>query len=469
MSKYSELPPPGVSPVAQLMRRRATAPIESFLHVESASGILLLVAAVVALAWANSPWAEGYAHFWHAKIAFTLGPVHFDKTLHFIVNDGLMTIFFFVVGLEIKREIVEGELSELRRASLPIAAAIGGMIVPAGIYLIFNTGTPTQDGWGVPMATDIAFAVGVLTLLGPRVPAALRILLLALAIIDDIGAILVIAIAYTSDLKLDGLILIGAAFAIIALLKRSGVRPATSYIPAGVILWIGCYRLGVHPTIGGVMLGLITPNTSWFGKEGFIVEAREAIDEFQVASLKDHPSDHELMAPLNRIADARREALSPVVRLQSSLHPWVAFLIMPIFAVANAGVNLSGIDFASPSANVVALGVFLGLVIGKPLGIVAVSWLAVKTGISSLPRGVGFRGVFIVGATAGIGFTMAIFIAELAFNDPAVLGVSKLAVLAASGIAAVVGLGAGWLLLPRELPEDIRHVTVAEAERSTEF
>ena len=464
--KHTEAPP-GAWVAAQRLRVTVMAPIERFLHVQTASGILLLVAAVVALTWANSPWADTYHQFWHSHVSITIPMLTFDRSLHFWVNDILMTIFFFVVGLEIKREIAEGELSELRRASLPIAAAIGGMVVPAGIYLAFNAGSDVQNGWGVPMATDIAFAVGVLTLLGGRVSAALRILLLALAIIDDIGAILVIAFFYTSQLNLDGLIWVALGGSFIFLFKRSGVRPAYNYLPWGALMWAGTYRLGVHPTIAGVMVGLVTPATSWFGREGFLHEARSALKEFNRRI--DVHDEHDLLEPLDRIATARREAISPVVRLQTLLHPWVAYVIMPVFALANAGVTLKGLDFTSPTAFSVMMGVGLGLVVGKPLGIVLISWLAVKSGLSSLPKGVGYGGLFIVGATGGIGFTMAIFIGELAFAGSPSLQVAKLAVLIASATAAAVGLVAGNLILPKELPEDVASVTVAEAEKSTEF
>ncbi len=459
--------PPEAWPVAQRLRVGVMAPIERFLHVEAASGILLLLSAVAALAWANSPWRESYQHVWHAHLAITTPLFTFDQSLHFWVNDVLMTIFFFVVGLEIRREIADGELSELKRASLPIAAAVGGMVVPAGIYLAFNASNEARGGWGVPMATDIAFAVGILSLLGKRVPAALRILLLALAIIDDIGAILVIAVFYSSQFDVTGLYWVAGGLTGVVVMQRSGFRLAAGYIPVGAALWYGTWKVGVHPTIAGVALGLMTPSRSWFGKEGFSRAVRGALSDLEAN--RDSTDEHELLEPLDRIAVARREALSPVVRLQTLLHPWVAYFIMPVFALANAGVTVAGLDFSAPTAVPVTAGVVVGLVIGKPLGVVGASYLACRLGVAALPRGVGFGGVLVVGAAAGIGFTMAIFIAELAFVGSQSLAISKLAVLVASAVAGVGSLVLGALVLPKVLPHDVSSVSAAQAEASTDL
>lgn len=463
-------PPPEAWSGAQRFRARVRAPIEAFLHIQAASGLLLLAMAVIALIWANSPWHHSYHHLFHeTEIGFAFGDLAFKRPIHFWINDGLMAIFFFVVGLEIKREMMEGELSELKRASLPIAAAIGGMVVPALLYYSMNPSGEAAAGWGVPMATDIAFAVGILSLLGPRVPAALRILLLALAIIDDIGAILVIAIFYTNELHYDGLAFVGAGSVVVLLMQRVGIRLATLYVVPALVIWGGMYRLGVHPTIAGVMLGLATPHKSWFGKEGFLAEVQYALDDFQNKMGRSDSDEHELMHPLNRMEVARREAFSPLARLQMGLHGYVAYLIMPVFALANAGVHVGGMNTSDAQAMNVGMGVALGLVIGKPLGILGASFIAVKLGLSSLPRGVGFKGVFIVGCVGGIGFTMAIFIAELAFPGSSFLGVGKLAILIGSALIAVVGLLAGRVMLPKELPDDIADIGVHEAERSTEF
>ena len=288
--------------------------------------MVLLAAAVVALVWANSPWAESYERFWHTAVTFGIGPFTSSQSLHFWINDGLMTVFFFVVGLEIRREIYEGELSDRKRAALPVAAALGGMIAPALIYLAFNAGDPElRGGWGVPVATDIAFAVGVLALLGRRVPPALRVLLLALAIIDDIGAILVIAVFYSSGVSVLGLAIAVAGILGILLFQRLGIRRASFYVLPGAIIWLGALRAGVHPTIAGVVIGLLTPVRSWFGKQGFLAAAGEAIDDFRHGVNGQGRGEENLLAPLRRLKEAHREALPPVVRIQAELHPWVAF------------------------------------------------------------------------------------------------------------------------------------------------
>ncbi len=467
MGSPSVAPPPETWAPARQAAMALVRPIERFLSIQAASGIILMVAAVVAMVWANSPWKESYHHLWHTPIVLGAGDLVFRQTLHFWINDGLMVIFFFVVGLEIRREMYQGELSELKRAALPVAAAIGGMVVPAALYLAFNYGTPTQRGWGVPMATDIAFAVGILTLLGPRVPAALRVLLLALAIIDDIGAILVIAIFYSSGVQFVGLGIAAAAVAGAFAMQRVGLRHTAFYLVPGFVVWVGMLTAGIHPTIAGVIMGLITPVRSWFGQEGFISEAGDALKEFERRSNKKEDA-HALMHPLERIEMARREAVAPVVRLEVALHPWVAYGIMPIFALANAGVTLDSVDLKSAGAMATTLGIIVGLAVGKPLGIVVLSMLAVKLGISSLPRGVNIRGLLVVGSVGGVGFTMALFIAQLAFVDPAALGVAKVAVLVGSLLAGVAGVALGLLLLPKVAGPEAAQ-SVHEAERSTEL
>jgi Na+:H+ antiporter, NhaA family len=443
--------------------RKLLRPLERFLHVEAASGVVLLAAAVAAMLWANSPWGWSYDALWHTQVSFGVGSWVVSRSLHFWLNDGLMTVFFFVVGLEIRREMHEGELADLPRATLPIVAAVGGMVAPALLYWSMNRAHDVRVGWGVPTATDIAFAVGVLALLGGRVAPALRVLLLALAIIDDIGAILVIAIFYSSGVALGGLLIAAGGVACVLLLQRLGVRRALAYVAPGVILWIGLLRANVHPTIAGVALGLLTPARPWFGEQGFLAASRLAIEEFQRESSRGGHAQHDLFSPLDRMGEARREALSPVVRLQALLHPWVAYGVMPLFALANAGVAVGGISFEAAGSVTIAVGVAVGLVVGKPLGIVLASWLAVRTGLCRLPGGVSWRGVVVVGLVAGIGFTMAIFIAGLAFRDPARLGVAKLGVLIASATAGILGLGIGRVLLPSQ-PTAGAAKTLEEAE-----
>jgi NhaA family Na+:H+ antiporter len=442
--------------------------VEKFLHVEASSGILLLVAAVIALIWANSPWAPSYEHLLHTPISVGFGEHIFTRTVHFWINEILMVVFFFVVGLEVRRELFEGELSTPRRAALPVAAALGGMLVPAAIYVSLNAGSPAVRGWGVPMATDIAFAVGVLALLGRRVPAALRVLLLAVAIIDDIGAILVIALFYSSGVAVSGLAIAGFGVVIVLLLQRVGLRNSFLYVAPGIVVWSGMLHAGVHPTIAGVILGLLTPVRSWFGQEGFRKETEQALDRLrnQAATEVD---PRKFLPDLERINVARREAIPPVTRIEAALHPWVAFGIMPLFALANAGVVLGGLGTGSSHAIGIALGVGLGLVVGKPLGIVVFSWVAVRLGLASLPRGVSWGGVLVVGCVAGIGFTMALFIAALAYSATSMLATAKLSVLAASAAAGVGGLVVGFRSLPLRPSIDVGSTTLDDAEKSTTY
>ena len=439
--------PPGASPQASRLARSLARSVEKFMHIEASSGILLMISAVIALMWANSPWASTYEHLLHMPVSLGFGEHMFTRTVHFWVNDILMVIFFFVVGLEVRREIFEGELSSLRRAALPLVAALGGMLVPAVIYLSLNAGAPGVDGWGVPMATDIAFAVGVLALLGRRVPSAMRVLLLAVAIIDDIGAILVIAFFYSTGFQWLGLAVVGFGIAGVLIMQKIGIRNAFLYIVPGIVIWGGMLHAGIHPTIAGVILGLLAPVRSWYGNEGFMLETKRSLEILnrKIATGEDQRS---LLPELNRINIAQREAIPPVTRIEAALHPWVAFGIMPLFALANAGVVIGGQGDWAPESAGIMLGVGLGLVVGKPLGIMLFSWLAVRTGLASLPSGVSWAGVLVLGLVAGIGFTMALFIGALAFGDASMLALGKLAVLLASTVAGVVALAVGYMVLP---------------------
>jgi NhaA family Na+:H+ antiporter len=452
-------PPPESWAPAHRLARRALAPVERFLAVEASSGLLLLFAAAIALAWANSPWSGSYAALWHTPIGLRLGPWSFERDLHFWINDGLMTIFFFVVGLEIRREIHRGELSELRRAALPLAAALGGMLVPAAIYAALNHGGPAASGWGIPMATDIAFAVGVLALLGSRVPGALRILLLALAVIDDVGAILVIAVFYSTGFEPSGLGVAGLGVAGILALRAAGVRPPALYVAPGLVVWAGIYASGVHPTLAGVVVGLLTPVQAWLGTDGFADRAEEELRALR----GDAPDDgHALLGHLDSLDSARREAVSPVERLQHALHGWVAFGIMPLFALADAGVPLGSASL-SGAGLAVFLGVALGLAVGKPVGVLVLAWLATRAGLASAPREMSWTRVSVVGLTAGIGFTMALFIAQLALPPGPLLETAKLAILCGSAAAAL----AGYVVGARVLTRASQGASAAEAEAST--
>jgi Na+:H+ antiporter, NhaA family len=459
----SRKPPEAWGPFLRLAHL-AGLPLERFLRVEAASGIVLLMAAAIALAWANSLWGASYASLWHTTLGLRIGAFTFERSLEWFVNDVLMVIFFFVVGLEIRREIHHGELSEWRRAALPAAAAIGGMIAPALLYLGFASAPATRSGWGVPMATDIAFAVGILTLVGKRVPAALRVLLLALAVIDDLGAIVVIAAFYSSGIALSGVLVAMTGIAAIFVMQRFGVRSKAVYIAPAAITWAGIYAAGIHPTIAGVIIGLITPVRAWYGREGFIERVRQELLPLRdVAS--DALSSHELARSLRQVDLARREAMSPAESLIELLHPWVAYGIMPLFALANAGVSLKGLALDSESVAVVS-GVVTGLVLGKPLGVLLAIWITTKLGIGSLPLGLNRRHLLVLGVVAGVGFTMALFVAQLAFTELRLLAAAKLGVLAASGLAAVVALVLGRSLLTTTVVEGAAECA-DEAEQST--
>jgi NhaA family Na+:H+ antiporter len=374
-----------------------------FISVEAMSGVVLLAAAALALAWANSPWAGAYEALWHLKLGLGVAEYLPAHDLHFWVNDGLMSVFFLVVGLEIRREMHDGALSDPRVATLPIVAAVGGVVIPALLYLLFNMDPAARRGWAIPTATDIAFAVGVLSLIGNAVPPALRMLLLTLAIIDDIAAILVIAFVYSSGIAVGGLLIVAAGVLGVLLLQRLGVQAALAYVLPGAVVWFGMLRAGMHPTLAGVLLGLLTPATSAFGRE------------------------------------------SPVVRVEAMLHPWVAFGVMPLFALANAGVSLQGVDLSAAAPLAVGAGIVSGLVLGKPIGIVLAAIAAVRLQWCALPEGVRWTHMVLIGLLGGIGFTMSIFIANLAFDDPALLAAAKFAVLVASALAATLGLLLGRL------------------------
>ncbi len=424
--------------------------------VEASSGILLLVVASFALLWANSPWSGAYERLWHTPFGVRLGPWSFERDLHFWINDALMTLFFFVVGLEIRRELAHGELSQLRRAALPLVAALGGMILPALIFLLFNSGHPSSVGWGIPMATDIAFAVGVLVMLGKHVAPALRILLLALAVIDDVGAILVIALFYSSDIEPLGLVVLGAGLSLLMLLKGSGVRSPWAYVVPAAIIWSGAYWLGIHPTLAGVVVGLLTPARAWLGVERFILHTERSAERYRDEGIRE---ERELLPHLDELRSARREAVSPVESLEHALHGWVAFGIMPLFALANAGVPLGRAVFDAAGLRVFA-GVGLGLVLGKPLGILAFCWITKRLGVTALPTGVGVRELSLVGVVAGIGFTMALFVAQLAFPPGAILETAKLAIISGSALSALLAFAAARVL--------VRGPVISGAARSEE-
>ncbi len=430
-------------PRAQLLTERAFATLERFLHIEAVSGVVLLLAAAAALIWANSPLAPGYHALWHMPLSIGLGSAVFSQSLHFWINDALMTVFFLVVGMEIRREIHEGALSNFRQASLPLAAALGGVVVPAMIYLALNGDAMRQHGWAVPTATDIAFAVGVLALLGRSIHANVRVFLLALAIIDDIIAVLIIAMFYSGGLDYSGFAVVGAGLALVLGLHRMGIGSAYAYVVPGAIVWSGLLMTGAHPTLAGVILGLMTPVVPVRMRERPLDLLSRIAGELVGRDTKGKTDPSHLTQPLRQLRLAQREMLSPVVRVQSTLHPWVAYGVMPLFALANAGVSLGGMDLSADGAHWVVTGVMLALVLGKPLGVITASWLMVRLGWCRLPSGVSWGGIWLIGLLAGIGFTMSIFIATLAFTDETLLGAVKLGVLMASFVAALLGMAWG--------------------------
>lgn len=443
-------PQPGQDlPRVQLLTERAFATVERFMQIQASSGIVLLVAAAIALIWANSTFAPSYHALWHMPLSIGLGNLSFSQPLHFWINDVLMTVFFLVVGMEVKREIHEGSLSNPRQAMLPIAAAAGGVMVPALIYAALNHGGPGLHGWAIPTATDIAFAVGLLALLGRSIPSNVRIFLLALAIIDDIAAILIIAVFYSEGLDPSGFLVAGVGVLMVLAFQQMGIGNAFIYVIPGAVLWTGMLMTGAHPTLAGVVLGMMTPVIPVRMRERpmeMLTRVAGELTGYGSTAARDH---EKMTEHLRSLRLAQREILPPVVRVQHALHPWVAFGVMPVFALANAGITLDGIDLTVSGAQWVTLGVVLGLVAGKPVGIVGATWLMVRLGLCTLPVGVSWAGVWLVSLFAGVGFTMSIFIGMLAFSDPNLLGAAKLGVLAGSVIAAVLGLIWGAFLVRR--------------------
>jgi NhaA family Na+:H+ antiporter len=444
-------------------------PFERFLRRTTAGGIILMGATVFTLLVANSPWGKVAHLLWEQPARIGIGAWQLETSLHHLVNDGLMAIFFLVVGLELKREILVGELSSLRDAALPVVAALGGMIVPAGIYYCFNPSGPLARGWGIPMATDIAFAVGILVLLAWRIPRNLIIFLTALAIADDLGAVLVIALFYSQTINLAALASSAAVLACLILLNRGGIRHALPYGLLGLLLWFSLLESGIHATIAGVLLAFTIPARPAFQPLDFdlrliqlqrsfhteavnscippgITDATERMTDNDPAEAANsctsgQPLSNPRMAAIaDSVEKAAKAVQSPLQRMEHILSPWVTFVIIPIFAISNAGIDLADLHLGEALRQPVTLGVIFGLVLGKFLGIGGFSWLAVKIGLGKLPGGVHWRHLFGVAWLGGIGFTMSLFISQLAFTNPALVEEAKLGILAASAISAVIGL-----------------------------
>jgi len=433
-------------------------PAQEFMHQEASAGLVLLAASLAALIWANVDTA-GYTDLWHTEIRLQIGDWTIQEDLLHVVNDGLMTIFFLVIGLEIKRELVIGELSDLRGAALPAFSAVGGMVLPAAIFLAVTAGGTGADGWGIPIATDVAFALAALAALGARVPAPLVAFLLGVAVIDDILAIGVIAVFYTDTISFAWLGGAVAALAAMYVLQRLHVRATGVYVALGVAAWFMTFESGVHATIAGVAIGLLTPARPFQDPAVVSAEARRIADE-----TLDSPDDpDEDAAHWRQLAWLSNEAISPLARIEHTLHRWSSFVVLPIFALANAGIVLNADALDAASSSGVALGVLLGLMVGKPVGLLLGALVAVGVGVARLPRGVSWMHVAGVGGLAGIGFTVSLFIAGLAFDDPVVENASRLGILAGSiGGAA---LGTAVLLLASRRAKRGGRLPESEPER----
>jgi len=424
---------------------RLTRPFARFLRIEVAGGAVLLLFTLAALVLSNSPWAHTYLEAWETRVGVHVGGFEYARSLKDWINDGLMTLFFFLVALELKRELVLGELKNPRIAALSISAALGGMLVPAGLYLLLQWDQPGERGWGTVMATDTAFVIGCLALLGSRIPHNLRVFMLSLAIVDDIGAILVVAIGYSSQIDWSALALGALSLALVRVLALAGFRGFPVYFLAGGLSWFAVDASGIHATITGVVLGLMTPARRWVSDERLYAILSQVVAHPADGNNGGHTPDRNT---LQAAEVAARETLSPVERLELALHPWVGFVIMPLFALANAGLPLSWADLGNP----VTLAVFVGFALGKPVGILAFSWLAVRLGIALRPPDLAWGLLAGGGLLAGIGFTMALFIANLAFAA-SLVDSAKLGIFVASVVSALAGLALlTWMAPSRKQP-----------------
>lgn len=434
MGKTTKTPLITPTPAERLLR-----PFQEFARQEASGGIILIICMVIALFWANSPLVSSYHNLWQTKLTIGIGAFVLAKPLLLWINDGLMAVFFFVVGLEIKRELLVGELSSFRQAILPVAAAIGGMAMPAFAFILLNRNSPGVVGWGIPMATDIAFALGILALLGRRAPTSLKVFLTALAIVDDIGAVLVIALFYTGEIAWGWLAIAAGILFLLIVANRLGVRHLLVYGILGIGLWVAFLKSGVHATIAGVLLATTIPSKARIDVQGFITHCFAILNDLERANAEQRDNIETQQATFQALETMMQHAETPLQRLEHALHPWVAYFIMPIFALANAGVTL-GNGMSSAFTHPVGLGIAAGLVLGKQLGITLSVWLIVKSKLANLPGGVTWRQIYGASWLAGIGFTMSLFIAGLAFGDTSLLSVAKVGILMASLIAAGGGL-----------------------------
>ncbi len=417
---------------------------QKFLDNPFSSSVLLLLASITAILWANSPFSDSYHSLWHTKLALKLNNYQISKELLHWINDGLMAMFFFALGLEIKREMLVGELASSRKSFLPISAAIGGMLFPALIFFIFNHGTPAIKGWGIPMATDVAFALGAIAVLGRRLPSSLKVFLVAFAIADDLGAVLIIAIFYTETIVIKYLMIALILLLCLALANLLWIRWALIYAVLGIVLWVVIFNSGIHSTVAGIVVAIFFPARGKYDTDRFIQNVSNSLGKFHCppdgcgySILK---SEEHLNA-VQSIEMACHDVETPLQRIENLIHPWVYFILIPIFAFANAGLTLKGINLSDSITSYLTLGIVFGLLIGKPLGMTLFSYLSVKMNMASLPSGVTWLHILGVSVLGGIGFTMSIFISFLSFPDPLMLNDAKIGITLGSSLSAIVGLG----------------------------
>jgi NhaA family Na+:H+ antiporter len=441
----------------QLVADQILKPAQQFFNKEASSSILLIAATVIALVWINSDIGETYHGFWHTKISFTFGHFHISKTLLHWVNDGLMSLFFFTVGLEIKREILVGELATPKKALLPVIAALGGMVVPGLIYVAFNIGSPTIHGWGIPVATDIAFALGAVAVFGRRLPVGLRIFLAAFAIADDLGAVVIIAIFYTKEIVWSNLVI--SLFLIFGLAVSNffWIRQTLIYAILGLAVWFFVLGSGVHPTIAGVVVSLFVPARGRYDTDNFLQNVKNITEKFECEEQSCGYSillNQEHLYAVQALELACHDVETPLQRLMHALHPWVAFLILPLFAMGNTGLIFKGIVFSETISNPAVLGIIFGLIFGKPIGILLFSYFSVKTGLASLPQEVRWSHILGGAMLGGIGFTMSLFLSELSFTDPHIIDYARIAILTGSILSAVFGMSyLGFISTPASKKE----------------
>lgn len=428
----------------KILRTYIAKPVSAFITHSSSGGIVLLISALAALIVANSPWQENYHHWWESRLTIGWEGFSFSKTTHHWINDGLMALFFFVVGLELKREVIGGELSRPKDALLPILAGIGGMVVPAVFYVVFNSGLSSLDGWGVPMATDIAFALGIIYLLGDRVPTPVKVFLTALAIADDIGAVLVIAFFYSSDISIQSLVAGLVGVGVLGVGNMVGIRSSWFYGVIGIlVVWVAFVLSGVHATIAGILAAFMIPANVKIPETKLALKMKSLAQDLENAESNDitlvTDAQWQIISEMRKLT---KWAMTPLQRLEHALHPVVAFFIMPLFAFANAGVSLEGLTWETVG-NPVTLGILTGLFLGKPIGIVGISWLTIRLGWAKLPNQTSWSQLIGVAFLGGVGFTMSLFVTDLAFTSSELITQAKVGILIASLVAGVVGF---WLL-----------------------